>query len=226
MGRKVQSLPGVEEKLRQQIKDFIQAAQPAWAKLVPAGRAEALPFMPEPARQCFVEAGLGTSPPSDAVVSWWDDLAAASRGRIADYLAQVGRAGERCSIKFEEGRVRQRPKWQAIESNRSGFDLLSIASASDPRELQIEVKASERPISSGAFHVTRHEWEVATNAERYVFHVWSLKDSANRLAILSPKEVQTHVPIEQGDGRWEIVEIPLQSFSTAFTTCLPCCRLP
>ena len=71
MGRKVQSLPDVEEKLRQQIKDFIQAVQPAWANLVPAGRAESLPFMPEPARQCFVEAGLGASPPSDAVISWW-----------------------------------------------------------------------------------------------------------------------------------------------------------
>src|SRR5262249_16804417 len=56
MGRKVQDSPTVEDKLRQQIKDFIQAVQPSWASLLPKGRAEALPFMPPSARQCFFEA--------------------------------------------------------------------------------------------------------------------------------------------------------------------------
>ena len=80
MGRYVQTLVGEEQKLRQQIKDFIQAVQPAWAKLLPAGRSEALPFMPEPARQCFAEAGLSHRPPDDETIQWWDHIAAASRG--------------------------------------------------------------------------------------------------------------------------------------------------
>ena len=134
MGRKVQALPGAEAKLRLQIRDFIQAVQPAWAKLIPAGRAEALPFMPSPARQCFYEAELDKEPPGDEVVSWWDELAAAARGRAADYLAQVGRAGERCSIAYEQDRVGRRPEWHSIESNKSGYDLLSITDASNPTD--------------------------------------------------------------------------------------------
>ncbi len=54
MGKKVQSIPGAEAKLRQQVRDFIQAVQPAWAKLIPAGRAEALPFMPSGSAPMFL----------------------------------------------------------------------------------------------------------------------------------------------------------------------------
>lgn len=135
MGRRLQSLQTAEEKLRQQIKDYIQAVQPPWAKLLPAGRAEALPFMPGPARQCFDEAGLTARVPTNAIIEWWDDLAAASRGRLADYMAQVGREGERHSIEFEQARVGQRPEWHSIESNKSGYDLLSMKDTDDTADL-------------------------------------------------------------------------------------------
>jgi hypothetical protein len=147
LGRRVQSLFSIEEKLRQQINDFIQSAQPPWARLLPVGRAEALPFMPDNARQCFTEAGLGVMPPSDAIIAWWDDLAAAARARHADSQTQIGREGERCSIRYGEVRVGRRPEWHSIESNKSGFVLVSIVSRENPVDLHIEVKASERPVS-------------------------------------------------------------------------------
>jgi hypothetical protein len=216
MGRQVQSLNGAEFKLRQQIRDFIQAVQPAWAKLLSAGRSEALPFMPEPARQCFTEAGLGDNPPTDEIIKWWDDIAAASRGRTLEYLTQVGRDGERRSITYEERRVGRRPEWHSIESNKSGFDLLSVASKSDMSDLQIEVKASTRPISFASLHVTRNEWEVAQTADRYIFHVWSITDSGDKLAVLTPADVAAHVPTENGQGLWESLEIPYRAFQAAF----------
>lgn len=215
MGQRVQTLPNVEDKLRQQIKDYIQAVQPAWAKLLRAGRAEALPFMPEPARQCLSEAGLTSSPPSNAAISWWDDLAAAARGRLADYMAQVGREGERQSIAYEEQRVGRKPHWQSIESNKSGFDLLSVKDTNDDTELQIEVKASERPVPSASFHITRNEWEMAINSSQYIFHLWSLA-TRRQLAVLSPAELQHHIPIEQGRGQWETVIIPFSVFQGCF----------
>lgn len=216
MGRKVQALPSAEAKLRQQIRDFIEAVQPPWAKLIPAGRAEAMPFMPPSARQCFYESELDKVPPSDEVVAWWDELASAARGRAADYLTEVGRAGERCSIAYEESRVGRRPSWHSLESNKSGYDLLSITETSDPSHLQIEVKASERPISFADFHVTRNEWEVAQTSERYVFHLWSLAASGKRLAVLSPEQVASHIPTEIGKGRWETVVIPFNAFGNDF----------
>lgn len=216
MGRRVQMLPTVEGKLRLQIRDFIHAVQPAWARLIPAGRAESLPFMPPSARQCFYESELDTEPPSDEVVAWWDELAAAARGWSADYRSEIGRVGERCSIAYEEARVGCKPKWHSIESNKSGYDLVSLFQASARLDLRIEVKASERPVSFAEFHVTRNEWEVAQSAERYVFHLWSLADSGRRLAILSPEQIASHMPRENGSGRWETVSIPFNVFSKDF----------
>jgi len=171
--------------------------------------------MPEPARQCLSEAGLTSSPPSNAAISWWDDLAAAARGRLADYMAKVGREGERHSIAYEERRVGRKPYWQSIESNKSGFDLLSVTEINDEAELQIEVKASERPVPSASFHITRNEWEIATNASHYVFHLWSLI-TQQQLAVLSPAEIKDHIPIEQGRGQWETVVIPFSVFQSRF----------
>jgi hypothetical protein len=94
--------------------------------------------------------------------------------------------------------------------------LLSITEASDPSDLQIEVKASERPMSFATFHVSRNEWEAAQNAERYVFHLWSLSPTGKSLAVLTPAEVAAHVPTENGAGRWESTVIPFSVFGGAF----------
>ncbi|HJT36748.1 MAG TPA: DUF3883 domain-containing protein [Pirellulales bacterium] len=216
MGRYVQSFQGADAKLRVQIRDFIQAVQPSWTKLLPAGRAESLPFMPEPARQCFREAGLSQRPPTDDVISWWDEMAAAARGRAAVYLAQIGRNGERCSIEFETRRVGRRPHWQSVESNKSGFDVLSMWSRSDPTDLQIEVKASPQHVAAASLHLTRREWEAAQTAVRYLFHIWSITDSAKQLAVLPPLALGAHVPTENGEGRWETIEVPYKSFESEF----------
>lgn len=216
MGRKVQSLGSPEQKLRQQIRDFIQSIQPVWARLLPAGRAEALPFMPASAQQCFLESELCNVPPTDEIISWWDDIAAAARGRAADCLAQIGRDGERCSIAYEVQRVGRRPDWQSIESNKSGFDLLSITERGNPEGLQIEVKVSVQPIRAAAFHLTRNEWAVAQASDRYVFHVWSMTEAGKRIAVLTPKQVAVHIPQNCGDGEWETAEIPCRAFLDSF----------
>ena len=216
MGKKVQSLGSPEQKMRQQIRDFIQTIQPVWARLLPAGRSEALPFMPASAHQCFLEAELCKVPPTDEIIAWWDDIAAAARGRAADFLAQIGRDGERCSIEFEEQRVGRRPSWQSIESNKSGFELLSTVEQEVLAELQIEVKASVQSIRAAAFHLTRNEWSVAQTANRYVLHVWSMTESGKRIAVLTPQQIAAHVPINCGDGEWESVEIPFRAFQGSF----------
>jgi hypothetical protein len=172
--------------------------------------------MPENARQCFTEAGLGATPPSDTIIAWWDDLAAAARAKHADSQTLIGREGERCSIRYEEARVSRRPEWHSIESNKSGFDLVSIVSREYPSDLQIEVKASERPVSTATCHVTRNEWEVAVGSDIYLFHLWSMTETGKKLAILTPQEVECHIPTENGEGKWESVEIPFRVFRPWF----------
>jgi hypothetical protein len=48
--------------------------------------------------------------------------------------------------------------------------------------------------------ITRHEWNIAMTAERYVFHIWSLKESKKMLSILLPKDIEAHIPLEKGKG--------------------------
>jgi hypothetical protein len=184
--------------------------------------------MPSDAKQCFTEAGLAVNPPTDEVIAWWDDLAAAARGRLADYLAKVGRDGERCSIGYEQERVGRRPFWKSIESNLSGYDLLSLVTRQDHSTLQIEVKASEQAVDSASTHITRTEWEVASTGGRYVFHLWSMTENGKRLAILTPTDVAAHVPTDSGVGQWESVEIPFRAFEDSFqivTLQTQCCRI-
>ena len=133
-----------KKTIKQQIekfkKSFFQTPNlPAWAQLTPRGRQETLSALSPEVWQCFAEAGLISSY-SDEIVSWWDALAARARGRKSQLQLEIGRQGERLSIKYEEIRTGKKPAWQAIESNLAGYDIISIVDPSDYRKLQIRSK--------------------------------------------------------------------------------------
>ena len=119
-------------------------------------------------------------------------------------------------MRYEQERVGRRPIWKSIESNLSGYDLLSLVTQEDSSTLQIEVKASEQPVDSTSMHITRTEWEVASTGGRYVFHLWSMTEGGKRLAVVTPADVAGHVPTNSGFGRWESVEIPFRAFEDSF----------
>lgn len=215
-GQAILAESNYQEKLRLQIEDFIEVVQPRWCKLIPHGRAQALGFMDADSKQCFREAGLVETPPSDFVVEWWDRLAARSRGRQKDILNDIGRIGERLSIDYETKRVGKAPKWQAIESNADGYDILSYVSESNNSSLTIEVKASVQSIVSATFHVTRNEWEYAKDSGMHEFHIWANVDRRPMLAILSINDLEPHIPINKGQGSWEMAEISYTALSSAF----------
>lgn len=204
-------------QLRMQIEDFIEAVQPRWCKLIPHGRAQALGFMDADSKQCFKEAGLMESPPSDNVVMWWDRLASKSRGRQKDILNEIGRRGERLSIVYEIARVGKAPKWQAIESNFDGYDLLSLVSKTDNSRLTIEVKASVQSIKTATLHITRNEWDFAKSGGIHRFHVWAdVERVMPMLASLSTDDLEPHIPVNNGQGSWEGVEISYAPFYENF----------
>ncbi len=202
-----------QERLRIQIEDFIEVSQPRWGKLIPHGRVQTLNFMPMDARQCFKEAGLTDSPPTFEIVKWWDKLASKSRGRHDDLLTDIGRTGERLSIEYERNRVGHEPKWQSVESNADGYDLLSRVSSTDFSRLSIEVKASTQGISAASFHITKNEWDYAINSSHHQFHLWVSVDSKPMLALLINSNIEPHIPKNCGHGIWEAVEIPAIIFN-------------
>lgn len=216
-GLEIIRIDNFQESMRLQIEDFIEVFQPRWAKIIPHGRFTAINMMAMDQKQCFREAGLLENPPSKDVVQWWDKLSAKTRGQQRDLNNEIGRKGEQLSIAYEFRRVGITPKWQSIESNSDGYDLISIHSLNNNIKLTIEVKATTKSIKWGCFYLTRNEWFFALNAKFHQFHLWSDIDTETpKLACLTINELNPHIPHENGLGKWESVKIPFHAIEHKF----------
>ncbi|HEV2550423.1 MAG TPA: DUF3883 domain-containing protein [Stellaceae bacterium] len=211
-GVEILSLERPDVRLQRQVRDLILKLDPPWTKRIQYGRAEAVRFMPPDAVQTFDEAGL-LSDWSDELVGWWDDLALSVRSRRADANLKIGRRAEKLSLLYERDRTGRDPKWQAIESSFSGFDILSIVSADLPEPLKVEVKGSMLPVREAHFFVTRHEWEVATVQGTYCFHIWPLSRNPTSPIVISSEHMARHIAMDQGEGMWDQVKIPFSAFT-------------
>jgi len=211
-GQRVLASSSYQLRLRQTILDYMEVEKPAWLQSVTYGRKRVLKFIGPHLEQVFSEAGLVDGVDAD-VISFWDVLAAAARGRKNDQATAIGRRGERLSFEFEARRTGRRPIWISIDNNADGYDVLSVVDRNDTRKLSIEVKTSTMGLS-GSMHITRNEWDRAMEAENHRFHLWSLKDGESpKLANLVPEQLAVHVPIDIGTGHWVSVEIPFEAFA-------------
>jgi len=195
-----------QEKLRIQIMDIVIINKPRWFRLIPNGRKEVSKYFSANTYQCFDEADLFNSYAPE-IVDWWDQLAAFSRDSQETDKLLIGRIGERLTIEYEENRINSKVKWQSIESNLSGFDILSSVNKHDITPLKIEVKTSK---NNNHFYVTRKEWETAKVSKHYLFYFWVLEPH-HKLFILDNKLINKHIPDDQGKGNWELVQITLSS---------------
>jgi uncharacterized protein DUF3883 len=208
-GVEILAIPEGPERLRHQLRDFLDKERPVWLSLTTRGVAVLSQSLSEDEHQCFLEADL-LDPDIPGVVEWWDSLARLERDATAADLLAIGREGEMGSIRYEERRTGKRPRWIAFESNYAGYDLLSIVSAVQRDELRIEVKASTLPLDVACIELSSNEWRTAKSEGNHIFHVWLLRDG--RLMTLSPAEIGAHVPQDQGEGTWTVVRIPFASF--------------
>lgn len=204
-GQEVLSKTDMKEALRVQLKHLINDIKPAWSYLIHRGRKEALQYFPVEVKQCFKEAGLIHSY-SEEVVKWWDTLAAIARDKQEGVQLETGRLGESLSLAYEFKRTGSKPIWQAVDSNFSGFDILSRISETDATPLRIEVKASKVDSSLFTFFLSRNEWDVAERNLNHVFHFWKLSPEPE-LYIFNKNDIAAHIPINQGEGLWESVKI-------------------
>ncbi len=213
-GLRVAACEGYEAALRRIVIDYAEVLSPDWLQNAPWGRSRVLSFCPVGVRQVLVEASVASGT-GDAVVSFWDHLAALARGRRDDRLLEIGRRGERLSIAYEYARTGVEPRWIAIDSNQDGFDLLSIRAADDRTPLAIEVKTTTSV--AGGLYLTRNEWDQALNSLAHVFHIWVVAGSAPpRLAVVTVEAMAGHVPGDIGAGEWREVLIPVREFEGLF----------
>lgn len=198
--------------LRMQVCDLIATYQPSWAKRMRNGRAEVAKYLADDVSQCFRDAGLLDEWSPD-IISWWDELAQTANARRSTELLAVGREAERLTIEHEEQRTGFKPKWQALESNFSGYDVLSRISDADSDRLMIEVKGTTHKKQDAYFFLTKNEWVVAEQAENYKFHLWLLSYDPPQLIEAAKEILKPHLPVNQGNGTWETVRIPFNELA-------------
>lgn len=209
-GKEIIQYVNPEKALRAQIGHLIEKSIPPWIPLLSRGRDEAKKYLPIDVAQCFREAEL-FSDPTDEIVNWWDKYSKISRKVSKDTKLEVGRRGEKLSLKHERKRTKREPFWQGIESNLAGFDILSVVSEIDPSPLRIEVKASNSTPEVATFFLTKNEWRVALTSDCYLFHLWALQPKP-RLLLIDVNQVINHIPKNLGLGQWEVISIPYEPF--------------
>ncbi len=211
-GRAINSSPKEYIALRLQISDLIGVLRPRWAQLIPSGRIEAQKnFTNRNVEQCFNEAGLLGGYDMD-VIEWWDDVAWMIRRNKDKNQVKTGRMGELLTIEYEEKRTGKKPEWVAIDSNKNGYDVLSIRGNDNDYPLRIEVKASSLPLQSAKFILTRHEWDTAKNGG-YQFHLWNImKEGDHKQYVLEHTDLEAHICHDRGRGTWKEEWIPFSIF--------------
>jgi hypothetical protein len=205
---------------RQMISDFIKYASDSWISLIPRGRKECIAYIPADILACFRSAELLGSPPSDDVVLWWDQQSQIVRNYQVLISLNLGRIGEKLTIQYEKKRTNIMPIWKSIESNLVGYDVLSVLNKGTTEKLLIEVKTSERPIDIATASISRNEWDTAIESKNYVFHFWLLNDVYQKLAILSIDDLFSHIPKDQGIGKWKEAILQFRFFAQKFHDCL------
>ncbi len=202
--------------VRKMLLDFIENCRPAWRALIPRGRQETYIFMSDDEKACFKLAGLMDIDPNDEIVRWWDDVAARQRVVENDIRTEIGRIGERLTIKYEQRRTGCIPKWVALESNLLGYDILSQIDEEHAEKLLIEVKTSRRPISEADFYISRNEWQIAEQSKHYKFYLFSLHENKVNIAIIPKDIIKKHIPDDNQGGEWQKVKIGFIEFSNSF----------
>lgn len=198
------------------LSDYVCYVTPAWARRIPYGRQEAFIFMTKDEQACFYEAGLMDENPGDAVIGWWDQISSFLRKTEADRKTEIGRKGEYLTILYEQKRTGRQPQWISLDSNLSGYDVISQQTREDLSVLLIEVKSTEKSIETADFFVSVNEWHTASNTENYKFYLWCFYGGKKQLAIIQSRQSFHYIPTNNKSGEWQMVRIPFASFSEAF----------
>lgn len=199
-------------RMRVQVECLINLMNPDWAAMAVQGRQALLRYTDPNVRQCFKEAGLADGYDAD-IVEWWDRLAGRYRS-VKDYkYTEIGRQGERLSCDHEYSRTGIQPNWIALEDSEAGYDMVSQISADDDTRLLIEVKTTTQSWDSAVFYISRHEWDILSQADHAVIHLWCVQDVPAQHATITLTDLEGHVPADCGAGEWKKFCCPFREFT-------------
>ena len=204
------------------IKAVVVSHQPIWAKSMTGGRMRFVYSLVKYSKyrnddlDVFRAAGLLCNPPSEQIVTWWDDVS--GHARLASDIEKMAQArkAERLTIAHEKRRlnslgIERMPEWLGLDDNFAGYDILSF-DLRDGEVINIMIEVKSTVASPPRFFLSRNEWNKANQVgDVYKFHVWNMVAARPQLFELNIEEIRAHIPSDNKKGKWSNVEIPLRS---------------
>jgi hypothetical protein len=197
--------------MRETIERWLIVFRPMWRDLAPRGRQAVLDALDPNILSCLEIASLTAS--DQAVLDWWDRVAAEARAEINARRLAHGREAEKRSMDRETvflAGTGLNPAWVSIEDNSAGFDIQTFRQSSETglwEEHYIEVKSALIDI-----HLSFGEWRFAdAHPSCWELHIWPRQ--TDEPIVLGVAQVRSHIPAGQGAGIWESVIIPLRVFA-------------
>lgn len=197
-------------KKRHIIQHYIIHSNPSWSGRIIYGRKELYDFLSKDEQRVFIEAKLMNEYDS-STISWWDDVANAVRQRFGLSLTTEGRTGELLSVEYESKRTGKPPVLVSLDSNLLGYDLESTVDATQKETLLVEVKTTVLEEEEAVIYISENEWNIASNNQHYIFHIWSIGHGPSKLLTLEPREIAPHIPVNNGQGTWATVKVKIDS---------------
>ena len=196
------------------LKKFIFSTKPSYLYSLIHGLAEFKKSLNEDEYQCFSDAGLleELNLKNESICRWWDEVERLSWEESKSDNLDTGRIGEKKTLKFEENRliklgVKKKPYWEARNSNRSGYDILSY-DKNNKEIFEIYLESKSTVNQNGYFYLTKGEWRKAEEKKDkfYIYH-WHVKSESPR--IISYDELRKHIPKNRGKGIWNDIIIKI-----------------
>ncbi|MFR0019563.1 protein NO VEIN domain-containing protein [Clostridium paraputrificum] len=212
--KEIQSIRDIKEFFRFVLTQIAVEMEPFWFKISYLGRDKVFSVLCEDQIQCFKVAELGSLDNSSDAIEWWEHIIYLSQRRNDFQKLEIGKVAEKKTLILENNRLREMginrcARRVSIEDSCSGYDVVSYRLVdSKVQELKIEVKSYS--YGEPHFYITHNEWKTAiNNLLNYKFYIW---DNQSEYPLeITPMQLVEHIPINNGDGKWEKVKIYIKN---------------
>ena len=199
----------MQDRILEIVSHLVNSNDYPWKQFSHRGRKWVLEKLSPNELQSFKAAGLTEVQMRDQIREWWDCLTTNIK---TDSLDFAFREWEKRSFELEQKRLASEGcpmpcQWVALEDNFIGYDILTYQKTMNGwQKHYVEVKSSETGIFR--FHLSYREARIAIRfPSNYSLHFWDTKSET--LSVLSGSDLLAHLPVDQGQGKWQEVLVTL-----------------
>jgi hypothetical protein len=194
------------------VENLIYYNQPDWIHEIHNGIENAKINLPGNFITIFHSLGLFNSENREVII-WWNKQKTFKRNYQDQQRSLQGLYAEFLVYDFEKIRTKNEPSHMSINDDSLGYDILSVKSEKDHKDIMIEVKSSSS--NNLRFFLTSNEYNKCHKFKNdyFIYLIDESDKNKKHLYVIKWKDIKLHIPKNIGKGEWKNVEIkPDSSF--------------